>query len=164
MGITLLAVLGLLLAAWFARGLFKGDQAALKARARMVGGSIALGVGVSLIASGRIAPGLVLSLAGAWGLGWFDGLSQADADRRRAGGREHADAHADAWQARPLRPGAMSEKEAYEILGLDAGAGEDAVRAAHRSLIKKIHPDAGGSAALAARVNEAKDILLKRHG
>jgi DnaJ-domain-containing protein 1 len=95
-----------------------------------------------------------------------EGLRLLDAylDRRFAGGRQHAEADADARSRRPPDGGAMSEKEAYDILGLQPGADAEAVRQAHRALIKRLHPDAGGSGALAAKVNEAKDVLLKRHG
>jgi hypothetical protein len=61
------------------------------------------------------------------------------------------------------RQGAMSEDEAYEVLGLHKGASRDDVMRSHRSLIKKLHPDHGGSTDLAARVNEAKDVLMRRH-
>lgn len=54
----------------------------------------------------------------------------------------------------------MTRDEALAILGLAAGATDEEIRAAHRRLILRVHPDAGGSADLAARINRAKDVLL----
>ena len=51
--------------------------------------------------------------------------------------------------------------EAYDTLGLKPGATPEDIKAAHRKLMKSVHPDAGGSAFLAARINQAKDMLLK---
>jgi hypothetical protein len=64
------------------------------------------------------------------------------------------------WWRRFRRAGAMSAGEARALLGLDATADAGAVRDAHRRLITRVHPDAGGSAELATRVNAARDVLL----
>jgi len=54
----------------------------------------------------------------------------------------------------------MSREDALGVLGLAAGASVEEVRAAHRRLIQRVHPDVGGSADLAARINRAKEVLL----
>ena len=86
-------------------------------------------------------------------------LLEAYLDRRFAAWRQaqqgDGDARAGGWGGGPL-----SRDEAYEILGLPKGASREEIVAAHRSLMKKLHPDHGGSTALAARVNQAKDVLL----
>ena len=59
--------------------------------------------------------------------------------------------------------GAMTKEEAYKVLGLETGAAAADVRKAHRRLMQRLHPDLGGSSFLAARINEAKDVLLSDH-
>ena len=62
--------------------------------------------------------------------------------------------------AHPTAAPAMTPDEALAILGLKPGASPDEIKAAHHRLMMKIHPDQGGSDALAAQVNRAKDVLL----
>jgi hypothetical protein len=83
-------------------------------------------------------------------------------DRQDSGWREHAQGDTTAGGA-AASSGKMSEQEAYQILGLEPGASADAIGHAHRTLMKKFHPDQGGTTYLAARINEAKEILLRRH-
>jgi hypothetical protein len=89
-------------------------------------------------------------------------LLEAYLDRRFPGWRPAGEGEAHAGRSRPAGAG-MSEDEAHQILGLTKGAGPEEITRAHRELMKKAHPDAGGSSELAARLNEAKSILMRRH-
>ena len=78
-------------------------------------------------------------------------LLEAWLDRVKPGWRE-------TWQP---AGSTQSREEAYAILGLKPGARAEEIRAAHRRLMKEYHPDRGGSDYFAAKINQAKDILLQ---
>ena len=84
-------------------------------------------------------------------------------DRRFAGWRQADEREAQGGRSR-ARSGGMTRSEAYEVLGLAEGASALEIVRAHRTLMKKFHPDHGGSTALAARVNQAKDVLMQGQG
>jgi len=90
-------------------------------------------------------------------------LLESYLDRRFPAWRQDAQGNPAGGQSRSAASGKMTNEEAYQILGLQPGAGRDEIGRAHRALMKKLHPDQGGSTYLAARVNEAKDTLLRTH-
>ncbi|RED17456.1 DnaJ domain-containing protein [Parasphingopyxis lamellibrachiae] len=65
-----------------------------------------------------------------------------------------------AYRSQQFRRARMPVAEARELLGVSENADQASIRNAHRRLIAKVHPDVGGSADLARRVNAARDILL----
>ena len=113
-----------------------------------------------LLGSGALMAGVVLSLRGALALGVPIGVFGLGLLGRFAG-----KPHPGARQQRPPDPPAasMSAAQAREVLGVGDDADRAEIRAAHRRLMKKLHPDTGeGSAALARQVQEARDVLIAR--
>ena len=111
----------------------------------------------------------ILTLASPLGRAWLVRLKN-NFDGRMTGWRKASDFGFDPRQGDPRRgvpqpvpPHGMTKQEAYQLLGLGDGASAAEVARAHRRLMKEAHPDAGGSTQRAARLNEAKDLLLGRH-
>jgi len=85
-------------------------------------------------------------------------LIEAYLDRMRAAGGPGAD-ETGAGAGGPT-DGPMSKEEARSLLGVDEAAGPDEIKAAHKRLMRQVHPDQGGTDYLAAKINQAKDVLL----
>jgi hypothetical protein len=164
----LLGVVILVLGLWAVNAFSKADPKQAARLVRALGGVAVLIFAVFLLLRGEIGLAVPIGLIGLGLLGWVSmqprDLFAAYFDRRAPGWREYTqgDAGASAGQRTPSG-GKMTEEEAYQILGIQPGASADEITRAHRTLIKKLHPDQGGTTYLAARVNEAKDVLLRRH-
>ncbi len=127
-----------------------GDMSGRVKRGRFAGRELAeLGLPdlLALLAECRAQDGDAVPLLEAW------------LDRARPDWREAEAAQAEA--ADPPGAGRMDRAEALAVLGLAEGATREEVRAAHRRLMQAAHPDHGGSDWLAARVNQARDLLLR---
>ena len=147
-GLAVLVVLVLIAAAYSharPKNLAKGIR---------LSGGVLLGlVTIALTVTGRVGLAF-LAAAGAWAL-----LAGTTPPWLRPPGTGNSGGSRDIPSG---RRGAMSQGEALHVLGLEDGATEEQIRSAHRRLIMQIHPDKGGTSYLAAKINEAKDVLLKR--
>jgi len=123
---------------------------------RLSGGVLLVLATIALAISGRVAFAF-LTAGAAWLLlsGSAPVMHRTYGPRGPGNGRNRS-------RSGLARSDAMSRAEALKVLGLEEGATAEAIRAAHRRLIQQIHPDKGGTNYLAAKINEAKDVLLRR--
>lgn len=120
----------------------------------------ALSIAVSAFGVKPLGLGILIIGCALYGIGWLkakmtgEGFQDID-DEERAFRREGA------RRASPAPSASMARSEALKVLGLEQSASAEEVQEAHRRLIVKAHPDGGGSTYLAAKVNEARDVLLR---
>jgi len=146
---VLLGVASLLVLMWALGAFSRAQVATLKQLGIWIAAIGGLLLAVLLLLTGRLAGALpMLLLLGPLVWSW---IKEGQQPRRPGGGQS----------APPPRSGGpMSRAEAYQVLGLQPGASEADIRAAHRHLMQAAHPDHGGSDWLAARINQARDVLL----
>ncbi len=151
MGTIVLGAVALVLVLFLIRAFVGADPGSLAKAIRYVGVVLLALLAIVLLAFGRLLAGLfVAALAYGlyqghqlWPLRWlFSRVARSSAPEDRA------------------RRSGMSRAEALSVLGLPEGATEDEIRAAYLRLIQQVHPDHGGSDYFAAKLNEARDVLL----
>jgi hypothetical protein len=148
----LLGALALVAFLLLARGFTRMDSKTLASGVRAAVILLSIVGGIALIATGR------------WGfvflpLAALVALFAQDKWRKQVGGTGGTGSTGERDREHP-RPGHMTRAEAFKVLGLNEGASEDEILAAYRKLIMQNHPDKGGSTYLAAKINQAKDVLL----
>jgi DnaJ domain len=151
-----LAVLGLLVL--IGRGYVAADARALARGLRLAGG-----VALALITLGLIVTGREMFAFMTAGMAWLALFGTAPPWQRTMGptsGEARSGSNRSGEGGTPPRAGRMSRAEALAVLGLKEGANTEEIRVAHRRLIQQTHPDKGGTNYLAAKINEAKDVLL----
>lgn len=139
-----LGALGLLL--WAASAFSRATVASLKSLLAWVVALGGLALGTMLLLTGRGATAVAAAvflgpLAWTW---WQEAQGKSSKTRPDQ-----------------IRRGKMGRAEALDVLGLTDPVSDADVRAAWVQLMRVAHPDGGGSHGLAARVNQARDVLLK---
>ena len=153
-------LLGLLLLV--ARGYTSANPKGLTKGFRLSGG-ILLALATIALISMRELPIALLTAGGAWYLllGSTPPWHRTPFGPGGTGGAGTGTGQRESRSA-PTKVNSMSRAEALNVLGLEDGASPEAIRAAHKRLIIQTHPDKGGTNYLAAKINEAKDVLLRR--
>ena len=138
----LVIVLGVVGVVWVLREAGRMSPAKQRGFVRQVTGLGLCALGLILAVKGLLIVALPMLGVGAGLLGWQQfGFNRAA-------------------QPQPSAT-AMDKAEALAVLGLGASASADDIRRAHKKLLRAIHPDAGGSTYLSAKINAARDLLLK---
>ena len=160
--LALIAIIGLWAAMAYIKRLPPAQRRRLLLRSALWGGGLLL---ILMVATGRVhwifaligALFPLAKMALALGLQFFPLWKQQQQKRQ----------HNDQGSAQNPPSGPMTLREAMDTLGLNGELTEldrEQIVTAHRRLMQKIHPDRGGNDYLAAKVNEAKELLLRQLG
>ncbi|WP_321390796.1 hypothetical protein [Emcibacter sp.] len=153
----LLLILGLIILVYVAVNYFKrADPGKLANLSRYLVAAVLAGLGLFILLRGNIYIALVLATGAV--LAWQGTLWNYLAGRagKKSG---HTQDTASGGRSAAGRP-TMDREEALDVLGLSGHPTVTEIKEAHHKLIRKIHPDQGGSDYLAMKINDARDVLL----
>ncbi len=144
---------------WLIRAFAKASPQQARALTTKVGGYVVLAFAALIAIRGHFDYAIPLVVVALGMLGYQQMLGKIKGSFD-GGGNTGPQSGEGRQQAPPPRGRIrMSRDEALRVLGLKAGASADDIKAAHRRLLKDFHPDKGGTDYLAAKINEAKDVL-----
>ncbi len=142
------------------RAFAKASPQQARALTSQLGGYVVLAFAALMAIRGHFDYAVPLGVVALGMLGYEQMLGKFKDTFRGGGSAEPRPGGSQQQQAPPARGRVrMSQDEALRVLGLKTGASADDVKAAHRRLLKDFHPDKGGTDYLAAKINEAKDVL-----
>lgn len=148
------AVLGLILAKRRIEKLPREQRNASLRQWALIGGAVVI---VGLVIAGR-APAIMAVLAGLMAVAGrvLQLAAYVPAFKNLFGSAANGES------SQPPTHSAMSREQAAQVLGVEVSASDEEIKAAHKRLIQKLHPDRGGSEHLAKEINKAKDVLLNK--
>ena len=155
----LLLIIGLVILVFVALNYFKqADPKKLANLSRYLVGAALAGLGLFVLLRGNVYIALVLATGAV--LAWQGTLWRYLAGRAEKVGKQR---EGKSGSRRPAGKPSMDRQEALEVLGLKGNPTVTEIKEAHHKLIRKIHPDQGGSDYLAMKINDARDVLLNEH-
>jgi DnaJ domain len=142
---------------WVLRKAGRTPPAEMRLLVQKLGGGVMIAFAATLILSGRWEVAIGLFAVGMGLIGKASLLPNGFGWNKMSAGPQPQESPQSAAQRGKVR---LPPDEALAILGLKKGASAEEIKQAHKRLMKDFHPDLGGTDYLAAKINEAKDVLL----